>query len=57
MSISALSSAARGTFGERDLAVQAAFAGLAAALFMAHNGPDWLASINSEGLPVRRTGN
>ena len=49
--------AARGTFGERDLAVQTAFAGLAAALFVAHGGPDWLASINTEELPVRRTGN
>ncbi|WP_198374903.1 GAF domain-containing protein [Neoroseomonas rubea] len=48
--------AARGTFGERDLAVQTAFAGLAAALFMAHGGPAWLAGIDTAGLPVRRTG-
>lgn len=50
-------SAARGTFGERDLAVQTAFAGLAAALFVAHGGPGWLATIDTARLPVRRTGN
>jgi hypothetical protein len=49
--------AARGTFGERDLAVQTAFAGLAAALFVAHGGQAWLATIDTVGLPVRRTGN
>lgn len=49
--------AARGTFGERDLAVQTAFAGLAAALFVAHGGPAWLGTIGTAGRPVRRTGN
>lgn len=49
--------AARGTFGERDLAVQTTFAGLAAALFVAHGGPAWLATIDTAALPVRRTGN
>jgi hypothetical protein len=49
--------AARGTFGERDLAVQTAFAGLAAALFVAHGGPAWLGTIDTSALPVRRTGN
>jgi hypothetical protein len=49
--------AARGTFRERDLAVQTAFAGLGAALFMAHRGPEWLAALDTSGLPVRLRGN
>ncbi|WP_268957017.1 GAF domain-containing protein [Sabulicella rubraurantiaca] len=49
--------AARGTFRERDLAMQTAFAGLASALFMAHGGPAWLAGIDTSRLPVRRQGN
>lgn len=49
--------AARGTFRERDLAVQTAFAGLASALFVAHGGPAWLETIDTTGLPVRSKGN
>jgi hypothetical protein len=49
--------AARRTYGERDLAIQTAFAGLASALFMAHGGPAWLMDIDLTGLPVRSKGN
>ncbi len=45
--------AARGSFGEEDLLVLQAFAGLAAALWMAHGGPAWLAGLDTSALPVR----
>jgi hypothetical protein len=45
--------AARGTFGESDLAAQQAFAALAAACFVAHGGPAWLAGLDYSELPVR----
>jgi len=45
--------AARGTFGEADLAAQQAFTALAAACFIAHGGPAWLAGLDYSGLPVR----
>jgi hypothetical protein len=48
--------AARGTFGEADLAAQQAFAALAAACFVAHRGPAWLAGLDYSGLPVRSVG-
>lgn len=48
--------AARRTFRERDLAVQTAFAALAAALFVAQGGPAWLERLDMTGLPVRTTG-
>lgn len=48
--------AARGTFGERDLVIQGAFAGLASALFIAHRGPAWLRRLNVSGRPVRTAG-
>jgi len=46
--------AARGAFSERDLAALRAFAGLAAAVWIAQGGPAWLAGIDTTGLPVRR---
>lgn len=46
----------RGTFGEQDLLAHQAFANLAAALWMAHDGPGWLASLNYAALPVRDRG-
>jgi hypothetical protein len=49
--------AARRTFGERDLAVQTAFAALAAALFVAQGGPQWLEGLDTSKLPVRSVGN
>ena len=48
--------AARGTFSEGDLAALQAFAGLGAALFMAHGCPAWLAGMDPAGLSVRRLG-
>jgi hypothetical protein len=48
--------AARNTFGERDLAAHRAFAGLAAACWMAQGGPAWMASLDMTELPVRTTG-
>ena len=45
--------AARGTFDERDLTVLQAFAGLASALWMAQDGPGWLAALDTSALPVR----
>lgn len=48
--------AARGTFGERDLATHGAFANLAAALWMAHDGPAWVAALDLLALPVRESG-
>lgn len=49
-------SAARNTFGEQDLIAHQAFAGLAAACWMAQDGPAWLASLDLAARPVRRTG-
>lgn len=48
-------SAARGAFEELDFAVMEAFAALAAALWVAHEGPAWLGTIDYDTLPVRRT--
>ncbi len=48
--------AARGSFSERDLVAHQAFAGLAAALWVAQGGPAWLAALDTTGLPVRRDG-
>ncbi|MGH7043332.1 MAG: GAF domain-containing protein [Acetobacteraceae bacterium] len=45
--------AARATFGERDLAALQVFAGLAAACWVAQDGPSWLAALATCGLPVR----
>jgi hypothetical protein len=46
--------AARGTFSERDLVAHQAFAGVAAAVWVAQGGPAWIASIDTGGLSVRR---
>ena len=46
--------AARNTFGERDLVAHQAFANLAAACWMAQEGPAWLAAMDLTRLPVRR---
>ncbi len=48
--------AARGSFGEGDLLAQQAFAGLAAACFVAQGGPAWLAGLDYAGLPERMVG-
>jgi signal transduction protein with GAF and PtsI domain len=48
--------AARGTYAEADLAALQGFAGLGAALFMAHDGPAWLAGMDVSGRPVRSVG-
>jgi hypothetical protein len=48
--------AAHGAFEELDFAAMEAFAALAAALWMAHDGPAWLAAIDYARLPVRTTG-
>jgi hypothetical protein len=48
--------AARGAFEELDFAAMEAFAALAAALWMAHDGPAWLGAIDYARLPVRTTG-
>jgi len=48
--------AARGTFAEIDFRALHAFANLAAALWMAHDGPDWLRSLDYSKLPVRTEG-
>lgn len=44
------------TFTEQDLAAHQAFAAAAAALWMAHDGPAWLRSIDYSGLPERHQG-
>lgn len=46
--------AARGSYSERDLVVLEAFAGLGAALFVAHAGPAWLAGLDVSRSAVRR---
>ena len=45
--------AARGAFEELDFEAMQAFTSLAAALWMAHDGPAWLRAIDYRGLPVR----
>jgi len=47
--------AARGAFEELDFQAMEAFAALAAALWVAHEGPAWLSTIDYDELPVRRT--
>ena len=49
--------AARSTYGEHDLIAHRAFAGLAAACFVAQGGPAWLAALDLSALPRRSTGN
>ncbi len=49
-------SAARNTFGEQDLIAHQAFAGLAAACWVAQGGPAWLATRDLAGRPVRSHG-
>ena len=46
--------AARGSFSESDLVGLQAFAGLGAALFIAHGGQGWLAGLDVSGSAVRR---
>lgn len=48
--------AARCTYGEHDLIAHQAFAGLAAACFVAQGGPAWLAALDLGALPRRSTG-
>lgn len=48
--------AARCTYGEHDLIAHQAFAGLAAACFVAQGGPAWLAALDLSALPRRDTG-
>jgi hypothetical protein len=48
--------AARGTFEEADFRIIQTFAGLAAALWIAHGGPDWMTTIDYDKLPVRNLG-
>lgn len=48
--------AARGTFGERDLAALQALAGLASALWIAQGGPGWMSALDTSTLPVRSEG-
>jgi signal transduction protein with GAF and PtsI domain len=48
--------AARGAFAEIDFRALHAFANLAAALWMAHDGPGWLRSLDYAKLPVRTEG-
>ena len=45
--------AAHGTFGEADLVALQSFAHAAAACWMGHGGPAWLAALDTSGLPVR----
>jgi hypothetical protein len=48
--------AARGTFEEIDFRAMQMFAGLAAALWMAHDGPAWLTTLDYDKLPLRTAG-
>jgi hypothetical protein len=48
--------AARGTFEEIDYRACETFARLAAALWVAHGGPTWLATLKYDRLPVRTAG-
>lgn len=45
--------AARGTFGERDLAALNVYASFAAACWVAHGGPAWLSTLDRSRLPIR----
>lgn len=45
--------AARCTYGEHDLLAHQAFAGLAAACFVAQGGPEWLVELDLRALPRR----
>jgi len=47
--------AAPGAFEELEFEVMAAFAALAATLWVAHEGPAWLCTLAYDTLPVRRT--
>ena len=47
---------ARGAFEEVDYRVCEAFARLAAALWMAHGGPEWLTTLDYGRLPIRSFG-
>jgi signal transduction protein with GAF and PtsI domain len=48
--------AARGAFDELDFAAMEIFADLTAAVWMAHDGPAWLGTIDYDRLPVRTAG-
>ena len=48
--------AARSAFEEVDFRAMHTFANLAAALWVAHDGPGWLRTIDYAKLPVRREG-
>lgn len=48
--------AARNTFGEADLIAHRGFAALAAALWVAQGGPEWMASQDLSSLPRRSVG-
>jgi GAF domain len=49
-------SSVRNSFSEIDLEAMRAFAGLAAALWIAHDGPGWLTSLDYKALPRRTRG-
>ena len=49
-------SSVRNSFSEIDLEAMRAFAGLAAALWIAHDGPGWLTSLDYKALPRRTQG-
>ena len=44
------------TFSEADLSVHKAFASVAATLWIAKDGPDWLATLDYDALPERHQG-
>jgi hypothetical protein len=48
--------AARGTFCERDLVIHQAFAHIAAACWIAQDGPAWMQGLDMSKFPVRATG-
>lgn len=50
-------SSVRNTFSETDLQAMRAFAGLAAAIWMAHGGPAWMAGLDWDSLPLYQQGN
>jgi GAF domain len=56
MGVLICANAARGAFAEVDFRALHAFANLAAALWMAHDGPRWLRSLDYSKLPVRTEG-
>lgn len=45
-------SSVRNSFSETDLEACRAFAGLAAALWMAHDGPGWMAGLDQDSMPL-----